>query len=460
MFSPNDIRGRGASLEAGGEVAFHDGVNTIGRYDKNRLFQKKPQIDMGLDAEPATPEYMRDLRRACELMNFETNVDCYRLLGWSLIAPFTGVLPWRPALLITGQSKSGKSSVAQLIVKKIALFKMMGSGERLGYWAGGYSTEAGARQAIKNDAMPILLEEMESDTEKKRLNREALFSLMRQSSGEDAPKVVKGTADQGGQMFDLRSMFCFVAIDPEVEAVADANRIFNIEIKNRGHNPETWFDIKSKVSGLLTEENVKKIHALTWQKLPEILKFAKKIQGKIQEITKKDLRYCLSDGLMFSAYYILVRDWPTEDAETIEAHLRAFYGLKKLDHQRDQASELFDTMLETLVWSNVGGNNTRRSIMELLNTVYQMPPGSKSDSKDILNRYGITVTRKMELAISVKNTQLKKELGRPQGYDGVLARCEHFIERRQVRISGTVSRCLVFDAKWFQERGGEIDVGY
>jgi putative DNA primase/helicase len=263
-FDPLVIRGRGAWSENDGSICYHDGITTIGKPSARRMYIKKSQRDIGLTCEPMDAPVRREIAKLNSLLTYESQMDSVRLLAWSTLAPFAGALPWRPALLLTGPSASGKSTLIDYIARGI-------SGAET--FSGGETTEPGVRQRLGNDSSAVIIEESEADTKRKKLNRENLFSMMRQSTSNDAPIAAKGTKDGKGMFFAMRSMFLFVAIDPTVEAVADDNRIFRVNIVKASVDQSQRYlkEYKPKLRKLMTRDNCRAIRALVWRELPNIL---------------------------------------------------------------------------------------------------------------------------------------------------------------------------------------------
>ena len=150
--------------------------------DPRYIYQKKTRLDLGLEVAPAAAETRAAMWSAAAALSFQTPADCARLLAWSALAPFCGCLPVRPAVFLTGQSGSGKSTVLQYIVKRMARGLYVTN-----------VTEAGIRQEMQLDCLPVIIEEAESSEEDGRARMRNVFALMRQSFSDDSPRILKGT---------------------------------------------------------------------------------------------------------------------------------------------------------------------------------------------------------------------------------------------------------------------------
>lgn len=442
-FDLSVICGRGACRGINDEICYHDGYETIGKIPKDKLFLRKTRKDIGLSCQSIDLNIVKEVAQTVGRMSFETPSDSIRILGWSILAPFAGALPWRPAGLITGPSGSGKTTVIDFIVRPLALPHI---------FSGGYTTEAGVRQHIKNDATAIVIEEAETDTKKKKDLRNDLFSLMRQSTSDNAPKVAKGTKDGKGTLFNMRSMFLFAAISPEIEAIADDNRIFRVNMI-QGNNAD-WPEIRSKLLELITPDNCRKIRATTWRKLPEIIEFSNKLAPLIQDMTKMDIRACLADGMLLSSYWLVLKGTDNLEEDQIKNFIKLFYDMSPVEFQRDETDELLDRILDekiivdkperltltlreilkasykgTISWTGFDGNLNSNEIMYLKKTA---------------GRYGLGCFEDGSIAVASNHHEIMKITGKGRGYQRQLYRHKDLIDKQKpVNLSGKTRRCVI-----------------
>lgn len=451
-FDQSIIRGRGAWRERDGRICYFDGKDITGEYSKKRLYVRLAQKDIGLNAEPADPELTNKIVDIVQKMSFETKVDCLRLLSWSALAPFAGALPWRPAILLTGSSSSGKSEIIDKVVRPIAMPR---------FFSGGETTEAGVRQQIKHDAAPIVIEEAEGETPKKKSRREDLFSLMRQSTTDNAPKVAKGTADGRGQFFELKSMFLFAAISPEVEYVADDNRIFRVSVKKP--DKTGWTEIERQLIETITPENCNRIRALVWKRLKYIIETAKLLIPTIQHVTKKDSRYSLADGILIATYFLIWKNVEDLDLSEYARGIDQIYDILPPEESRDETVELIDRLLDERIQIDAP-RREQISIREILTIIHSGIYKDFSDTyngdgydkyvthedisylKNVVSRYGIGLIGKGSIAISTNHHEIMKILGKGRGYHKQLARHPNCIDKsRVVYLANKSRRCVVFD---------------
>ncbi len=440
-FHESDIRGRGAWRD-GDDISYHDGINTIGDYDKKKIYLRLPQHDIGITEEAAGMELTRAVKDTVFKMSFETPVDAVRCLSWTALSPFAGCLPFRPAMLMTGSSGSGKSTVATLFMRKIADGFFLNGSE---------STSAYIRQSVKYDTASVILDETEVDTEKKKQNRNELFSLMRSSTSDDAPDSGKGGKDGAPISYKMKNMFCFIAIDPTVEKVADENRIFRVNMI-LPTNGDTWKEIETDLKNLLSENNCRAIRALTWQKLHVIFSLADRIVDIIREKTGRDYRSSYADALLASSFMVVWTgtDQPTD--EQIDGMLGKYYTLQPVEEHRNEAVEIIDRIMDETI-EILHDNNLREkmTIMEALNRVRkgeaeEWDPDQKAKHcREHLARYGIRLVDGENVAISNRHHLIMKIIDTGNGYNKIFKRHPGFVEgQRTVHFyNGKARRCTI-----------------
>lgn len=469
-FDQDSLRGRGAWKEKDGRICYHDGRETVGEWDESRVFVRKTRRNIGLSSVPLDDFTRQQIMKEAAKLPFDTHSDAVRILGWSALAPFCGALFWRPAGLITGASGVGKTFILDNIVRRLAAAAIYP----------GEATPAGIMQDLRNDAVAVIIEESEAEDDKQRFNRKGQFSLMRQSTSDDTPKMVKGTADQRGIKYDMKSMFLYSGISSAVESVADENRIFRCRIV-KGKKVD-WSKAGKEFDRLLTDENADRLRAFTWANLKEILALVERITPIIQEETGKDHRWAKSEGLLLSAYIIIWKAIPIEKITDIliKDTVAGFYKSSPIPETRDESVETVEKLLDQIVRVDFERNSEMLSMREILSRVRNgstmeiggggqeremvIPNGMRTVCKRIAANHGLGLSEgvvmknvanpaahKKELAISFGHPEIMKILGKGAGYQEELARHPGTISRfHLVSMGGKSRNCVVI--------GGLLDV--
>lgn len=145
-------------------------------------------------------------------------------LGWTVIAPACGALEWRPHLSLIGAKGSGKTRVLQKIIQPL-----LGDMYVL---AQGMSTEAGIRQYLRGDALPVVCDEGGDPTSKKDKDiiegRLALARSASSPSGGTLKETTTGTAIA----HQCHSMFLFASTAPPFTQPEDAFRFAVAQLKS------------------------------------------------------------------------------------------------------------------------------------------------------------------------------------------------------------------------------------
>ncbi len=449
-FDSDGIRGRGAWKDKKG-FCYNDGHIIIGEHDEKKLYLKKKQKDIGLSSDPIKKEVLDKMEIAIQSLSFQTSADAVRCMAWATIAPFGGALPWRPAFLLTGDSGSGKTTVANHIIRPLSVPEWLDGGE---------TTVAGARASTKNDTEPVIFEEAECGSDKRGRNREELFSLMITSTSDDAPDARKGTKDQGFTSYGMRKMFGFISISTEVDSAAALNRLIWINMETANDSADTWHAKEANLIEVMTPKNCAALRSRTWSLLPEILKIVPDVARIIQKATKKDYRFAHAESVLLSTYFVVWRDIKDPDSPEIACFIGEFYDWQPPEEKRDETAEIIDRLLDESVQIHNSrgiylpiriilkamftgeietGRDTDINGLKLLNKI------ELTNYKRTVHRYGVTLLPgTSDVAIATNHHEVRKILGRGNGYQRQLWRHKNLVDKnKRVDIAGKTRNCVV-----------------
>jgi hypothetical protein len=227
IFDPQGkVRGTGAHRTDDGELVLHCG---------DKIFITGLQagyVDPGLIAGyvyPAGPSRPRpdpveQGTAAAEQIHMKLTawnwqrplIDPMLLLGHMGCAMVGGALDWRPHVWITGGSATGKSTLQKLL-------RAVHDGAAL---TTGNATEAGLRQLLKQQTLPVFFDELEAQEDNRK--NSAVIELARVASSGD--QVLKGGQNHEGQEFIVRSCFLFSSILLPPMLTQDRNRLAILEL--------------------------------------------------------------------------------------------------------------------------------------------------------------------------------------------------------------------------------------
>lgn len=274
IFNPNKIRGRGAWIDEGvpvvhcGNTLIVNGVYTSFENHKSKFIYEAGQ-ELGFNlVEPLKKHEAYKVVKILERLNWARNIDARLIAGWIVIAPLCGALSWRSHLWLTGASGTGKTWIMNSCVKKLI-------GQMLVDALSG-TTEAGIRQYLGPDALPVKFDEAESEDNKGSERMRAVLEIMRASSASDSGKIIKGSGTGNAAQFELRSCFAFASIGANLTQRSDISRITVLEIKKdlRSDAKERWDETRKLHAETITEDYVAAFQSRSVRMLPTILKNA------------------------------------------------------------------------------------------------------------------------------------------------------------------------------------------
>ena len=228
-FNPTRIRGRGIWVEDSEVVINLGGPLREGLQNQYLCFEPIPL--------PADPSF--DTARLSQLLDrfrFRDPKNATLLLGWLAIAPICGVLAWRPHCFVYGPPKAGKSTLHGLATALLTPLALSTTGD---------SSEAGIRQAVGPDSLPVIIDEFESD--QRRGRQQAIVMLARSASSGVTP-VLRGTPEGKAMQFSLRTTFFFSGINPAGLSPADASRILLLELVMHENDQEAARHITAELA--------------------------------------------------------------------------------------------------------------------------------------------------------------------------------------------------------------------
>lgn len=178
------------------------------------------------------------LKPTLEKFAFNHPFDHELLLGWIIVSPWSGLLGWRPHLAITAEAGAGKTTLINIthdLLRPWVPLLLEGT------------TEAGLRQRIKYDAVPVILDEMDTNN----LNEQAfqnIIKLFRVASS--AGDVVKGSPSGKSTVFTACFAGLIAGINLPRFTEADESRFCTLELSKRNRKSK-WSDLEPEIRSVL-----------------------------------------------------------------------------------------------------------------------------------------------------------------------------------------------------------------
>jgi len=445
IYSPKKVRGRGAWFDDG-RVVIHAGDKLIvdgeeaelGELDTNNIYEIGESFNFNT-ANPVGTDQAKKLLKIAGLLNWERGVNAQLLAGWCVIAPVCGALKWRPHIWLTGGAGVGKSFVFTSIVRACL-------GETC-LDVQGATTEAGLRQTLGFDAMPVVFDEIDGNTTKAVNRIEETIELARSASADDTGKIIKGSASHNAKAFLIRSCFAFSSILIGADKSSDRRRITTLALvkmpsEQKDQMNARWEELKKLHHETINDRFVAGLHARTIKLLPIILENSRTFTSAIVEVLGVQ---ALGDqlGPMLAGAYSLQKDTLINYKDAV-AYIKAqdWSEERETETLRDEV-ELLKNLMDWIVKVDGFGE---RSIGELLLQIAEPDPAAfmnNDDAKARLRRSGMRLDGDT-LLISNTNTEIADRLSKTRwsrNYNKILMRLPGAIADNQ-RIMSKPERCV------------------
>jgi len=400
IFSPDMLRGRGAWYDAGrlivhlGDIVYVDRqpckpVAVRSTYIYEQGLPMRADIDNSLPLHQASR--FLDL---VQMLPWQRDIDALLVAGWCVTAHIGGVLGWRPHIWVVGSKGSGKTHVMSKVIRPVlgdnCLFVV------------GETTEAGVRQSLKHDALPVLFDEAEGEDTRASDRLQRILALVRQSSSEAGGRIAKGSVSGHAMSFQVRSCFAFSSINASLVQQSDRSRVSVVELSaDRKHHE--FEEILAAEASLLTEEFIQRFyarainHAVSIRHNADV--FAKAAAAVLGEQRAGD-----QIGALLAGAWSLINDNGVT-FEQAKDWLKLYD--KDMDEQREevqgQSDEqmLLDFLMQQITDVPTDRGSSRKAVGELVEVCRGQEYDTHEYAKQALGRLGIKVER---TGIYVSNT--------------------------------------------------------
>jgi len=223
-------RGRGGWELDDGKFIWHSG-RYLWTVQKGKLMRVRPRMHGGhlytrmshtfepwaqpVEAHESPAQRILDYLRSWSWSR--PYIDPVLVLGWLVTSLMGGALKARPVVFTTGGAGVGKSTLHELIkgVLSNALFATVDT------------TAAGIYQHVKQDSLPVLVDEIEAKAGSNKAQSVIELARVAYTGGE----VARGGQDHDGTTFTMRSSFFMSAINPPPMMPQDVTRtaLLNLE---------------------------------------------------------------------------------------------------------------------------------------------------------------------------------------------------------------------------------------
>lgn len=456
-YTDKHVRGRGAWME-GDKVVLHAGESLIvnGKEmpisDHESKFIYEVADELGFHTEnPLLTQESARLMEVLKLMNWERPVNPYLIAGWMILAPVCGALKWRPHIWVTGGAGVGKSWFFRDIVAPLL-------GESA-LRVQSETTEAGIRQVLRHDALPVVFDEAEGN-ERKDIDRiQTILNLVRAASAEDTGMMAKGSAGGTAKTYRIRSCFAFASIAVGVSAQSDRSRVSVLGItqqKDPDKAAAQWKKLQEVHHEVVTPEFCARLRARTIKILPIIIEntrtFARAVAAELGEQRAGDQL-----GTLLAGQYSLISEKRISYPEACEYVAGLDWSEERQAEGYRDENRCLQMLMETSLSIESAGSRWDRQVGELIELTARMKPSTSLvitelidpiHADDRLRRFGIVVKDGF-VYFSNTSDQIRKRLENTpwsKNHNKILSRVKTAALVEPMRFApGVVSRAVRID---------------
>lgn len=383
FFFPERIRGTGVWIDEeriiindGDKLKDHSGNHITDI--KSKHFYVKSEKRMGdFSGRQSTDEEGQYFVKLIRSQGFQSKLEANQVAGWSLIAPFGGILSWRPHLWITGPKGCGKSFLLENIIEPICRpYIHRGSGK---------DSSPGIYRSLRNTPMPVILDEMEpgnANNKDAKQRIEEKLELARNASSDFSANITLTNKDGHGETFCTRSCFCCSSVVPHMMGEAIESRFLLSRMNGFEKSPNKRKETKEMLeTGIMKDPGIFKRRM--YYNLDSFLKNIEILKDLLYD--EMPNRKADNFAPVFSAIHTITRGGIIQEREGFKNYI--LESIEKSQPKEDISDE--DILLRTIFDYTVRTqDNNHLSIAELIN-----PPDTQNfivEEKNILlKRYGI-----------------------------------------------------------------------
>lgn len=442
LFQANNVRGSGVWIDEGrivvnmGDHLIVDGRRVDLGNLKSRYFYTLGANLERLHENPLTATECQDLVNAC--LNFRWQKDEFGMLlaGAMVTSRICGALPVRPHIWITGGAETGKTTLVEKLVQVI-----LGSNK---LYVQGNTSEAGIRQSLRADAIPVLFDEFETTGRSSDENISSLIELMRASWSDSHAMIIKGGSNGNASHYQVRFSAIVSSIRTKLINDADKGRFAVLELKPHGADQSHW-KILSGYLSKIDEEYSERLFSRTIKMAPTLLKNFKIIRSVFA--TKVGSRFGDQFGMLLAGYSILIYDniITQEEAEFLVDQFD-FEEEKEEVKDRDHDDALTHLLTTKTTYETLTGVRKEVLIGELISTAQGLT--SASAEHQALLRLGIKVDSETVSIVQANHSEMERVIWRGTKWSNIwgksLARLHGAKKSQTIWFKGIgAKRCVV-----------------
>lgn len=395
---------------------------------KGKNIYCRSKIILKMEGKPWTTDDGINFIKQLKTFSFEKPIQFFAVCGFVAISWIASILNIRPSIWITAQSRAGKSTILNKIIKP-------GVGKQALYTEG-ICSEAFIRQTCGKDCRIPILDEFEAHTKTEMAEQKKILTLLRSSySGSVSGK---GTPDHVPISFHIKQMFCLASVNIRFDNDGDRTRIVVCRMKPKDKNDKNFCKNIKNFTGLRLR---------IFQKIKLINSYIE-IAKNIMMENGHDNRTADTYSPFLVGFWMIMSDNDFFDGdEKIQGYiLKAIKNISEPDYKDDE-----DRILDRIFKEKIKTDpSTELTIAEMLIKEKIDITGEILTFDNEIRRYGIRRhnSKRIEcLSIDTDHPALKNILRDTafSEYKEVLQRHPAVIDKsRSVYMAGKNTRCVVF----------------
>lgn len=303
IFEGERVRGSGVWLDQGrvivnqGDHLLVNGIKTDISEIKSKYFYTLGRALPEVSNSPLSTDESELLVQICESFKWQRIEFGVFMAGAMVISKICGALPVRPHVWITGGSQTGKSTLLERLIWPTL------NGYSL-YFLGGTS-EAGIRQNLKTDSIPMIFDEFETNGADSSQKIQACIELMRSAWSESHGVISKGSSGGNAVSYIPRFSAIVSSIRTNIQNDADRSRFTVVELAPHGSDQEHW----KKLNQLLLkydEKYINRLFARVLGMIPQILESYEVFRKVLAQ--KVGARFGQQYGMLLAGFWALKSD--------------------------------------------------------------------------------------------------------------------------------------------------------
>lgn len=442
IFRANMVRGAGVWNDEGrivvnmGDHLLVDGDRVELGQIKSRYFYTMSAKIPAIHSQPLTAKECEVLTNACENFRWQKKDFGFLLAGALVVSRVCGALPVRPHVWLTGEAGSGKSTLFNRLILPVL-------GEPK-FSVHGNTSEAGIRQSLAADAVPVIFDEFETVDVKSSERIQAIIDLMRVAWSESDAAIVKGSAGGSSTAYQARFSAIVSSIRTNLKTDADRSRFSIIELAPHGSDAEHWKQLDHLLAQI-DDEYSARLFARAIRMVPVLIQNYKTLKKLFAGTSGQ--RFGDQYGMLLAGYSILMQDEPINEHQA-----RLLINHITLEEEREAAKiadqqNALEHLLTSKLSFDMSGVKVDLSVAEAIGHAF-----TDSDANKALQRYGIKVCSS-EVSIAQVHTGLEKAIFQNTRWSNQwassLARLPGAVKNKAVWLSGRTVKCVALPRALF-----------